>query len=266
MDGMETPTVEDMLSAFGIEPAEDTPTEDQTDEPEVQQSEEPQEETPTDNELGNDEAEQEYAPENPTQQPRQATKAEVSKQNQAFARMRSENAQLQKTLQQIADLLGLDSKAPLDRLIPQVQVQTRNALAKKNGMDPEIMARLDALESEHQELERIRSEQRIKYSIEHIQKNFGATDDDLKAFVGTLIEEGYDATNPNNDLVSEFVKRNWGTIMDRKVKEAVSNEQKRSANGSGASKPDTKKGQEKDTEAHDINTVHDLEDFFRDNL
>lgn len=266
MDSPTMTTVDDMLAAFGMTENDTDVTETvaEDDQTEVVESEATSENTDTDNETPEEGAETEQqAPAQETPQPKhQSQRTEVNKQNQAFANMRTENAQLRKSVQNIASLLGLDPKQPLGQLLGQLDAQTRNALAKREGVSPELLAKIDALEASNEELVRIKAERKIKDAFDEIKKDFKATDDDIIAFSQQLLDENYNPMAPGADLKMEFLKRNYATFVDRQVKEAVANEQARSASASGASKPDNHKGQDNNTDAKQINTVHDLEDFF----
>lgn len=261
MDSSNMPTVEDFQEMFGLtsEEPETSETPEATN-PEGETSEEPSVETPPDN---ND-----SAPETPPEEPKAETTVRpdpTQKQNQAFAKMRSENSMMAKTITQMAEILGLDTKQPLNVLASQVQQAQTNALAQKRGVDPQIMQRLESLEADHAELTRMKAEQAASKSIANIKSKFGATDDDITSFISNLINDNYDLTAPGANLETEFISRNFEKIMEKRVADAVAAEQARSAKASGASIPSNKQGQEKHVETHAINSVSELDEFLAEN-
>ena len=185
-----------------------------------------------------------------------------TKSAKAFARMRTENAAMQKTLNKLAQALGLEGKLPADQAYEIMDKRLNEVLAKKNNIDPAIYARLERLESDSQELNRLRAERVITEGISNIQKKYNATEDDMSEFISGLIQKNYDVMAPGADLENEFIRQNFQKIMENKVKEAVQKEQKRAASASEASKPATKQGQsESSTEPSEINSMADFEKF-----
>lgn len=263
------PTVEDVQAAFGIEPTgESESSEDQVTEgtPSADVSEEADVNESDDNSSAEGAGESSQEPDQEQQQFEAQNNFNQQKQNQAFARMRTENAQMQKAMAMMAQVLGVNPNQPMDQLAAQLQSQAMGAIAKANNMDPAILQRLDQLEAINAEYTRVKLENEVTNTLNNIGAKYGATEDDLVAFVETLIEDGYDVAAPGADIESEFIKRNFSAINQRSIDKAIQAEQHRSAKGSGASKPLNKQGQEDNSETHDINTVEDLDKFFSDNL
>lgn len=267
------PTVEDIRAAFGLadEPegseessTEATPTEVQSEtSAEIETDETPTEgadETGTAEEgLGQgDQNTQEQAAQRLTEQQQQ----ESTKANQAFARMRVENTQMQKTLGMMAQVLNVDPNQPIDQLSSALQNQAMAAIAKANNMDPAILQRLNQLEAINAEYTKVRMESEITSSLRTISEKYGATENDLQTFVGTLVQEGYDISAQGSDLETEFVKRHFSKILKNEVDKAIQAEQNRATKGGGASKPSAKQGKEQDIDDKTINTVTELEEFF----
>lgn len=190
------------------------------------------------------------------QQTQQRSKEE--KQHQAFARMRVENASLQKTVGMLAQALGVNAKGrAADEVSADLQNRLTAVLAKQQGVDPQIMSRLNQLEEINARWEQSQAEQRIVTGLTNIQENYGATQDDLRQFIAELQNDNFDINK--GDIESEFLKRNFQKIMDNKVNAAVKAEQERAAKGSGASQPPKKQGQDDKSEAGDINSMRDFE-------
>lgn len=269
MENENMPTVEDMQAAFGIEPTgESESSENQNTEapPAAERSEQAAVENSDENAQAEGAEEGSEEPDQEQQQPEPQVNVNLQKQNQAFARMRTENAQMLKTITAMAQVLGVNPNQSIDQLSAQLQAQAMGAIAKANNMDPAILQRLDQLEAINAEYTRVKLENEVTTTLNNIGSKYGATEADLVEFVQTLIDDGYDVAAPGADLESEFIKRNFAAINQRSIDKAIQAEQNRSVKGSGASKPLNKQGQEDNSETHDINTVEDLDKFFSENL
>lgn len=185
----------------------------------------------------------------------------ASQANQAFARMRTDNAAMLKTLQQTASILGIDPKLPPDQLSRLIQQKATEAQARRNNVDPEIMKRLNQLEDVNARYQAQEREKALSNDLLTIRNKFGATDEDMIAFVQALDSEHYDPFAPGaNNLITEFISRNFDRIIQNKVDAAVRAEQERAAKGSGASAPAQKQGQE-NKEEQKISTQADFDAF-----
>lgn len=272
MDSNNMPTVEDIRSAFGIpnEPENNPPADDESstgaDGAGTDQNVGAEDNNPDSGASGTD------SETKPEDQPKDAegstpppsnpkSNADNAKQAQAFARMRTENAAMQKTMSMMAQILGVDPKLPSDQLTQQLQDKARNAFAKQQNIDPQILQRLDQLEQINSEYAQIKLQQKANTAFQNIQEKYGATQDDLTEFVNGLIKEDFDMSAPGADLESEFLKRNFDAIIKNKVDAAVAAEQARAAKAGGASNPGGKQGQEDSSEPHAVNSVADLNEF-----
>lgn len=175
--------------------------------------------------------------------------------------MRTENAQYHKALSEVAQVLGIDPKLPTDQLAAQLGVQARAAMARKQGIDPQIAERLDQLEQVNARYQQIQMQQKAQTAFMAIQEKYKATPDDVNAFVDSLISDSVDITNPYFDLETEFVKRNFDKIVSMKIDEAVAAEQERATKAGGASKPDGKQGQDDKRDHKEIKSVSDLDEY-----
>lgn len=270
MPDNEMPTIEEMQAAFGIgptdegdpDPGPDPNPADDGNEPEPSPEDPPasgeeEKEGEPQPDGGDDGTDQKDLGQNPQNQ-------EQAKLNQAFARMRTQNAQLVRTVQMMAQVLGVNPNQDMDALSDQLQTQARNAIAKSQNIDPQLLARMEHLEAVDAEYTRMRLQTSMEKSLQTISQKYGATDEDLNVFVTTLAQEGFNPMDVNGDLESEFIKRNFATIQQRAIENAVRAEQERSVKGSGASTPSGKQGQADKTDPQEINTVADLDKFLSD--
>lgn len=264
------PTPEDFAAAFGLtvddpSTAQDPPAQDpepSTDDPDTNTGD------PVDNQntgdggegdTGTDDGTPTPPPQN--QQNNNAAQRKATQANQAFARMRTDNAAMLKTLQQTATILGIDPKLPPDQLSRLIQQKATEAQAKRNNIDPSIMQRLNQLEEVNARYQAQEREKILTNDFNLIKTKFGATDDDLMAFAQALDNDNYDPfAQGANNLVTEFISRNFDKIIQNKVDAAVRAEQERAAKGSGASTPQQKQGQDNNKEQK-ISTQADFDAF-----
>ena len=254
-------TPEDFAAAFGLtdEPSQEPPQDPPAQDPPTEKDP-PQEPSGNDDSGepsdGGDSGSNDQNP--PAQDPAQRR---ANQANQAFAKMRTENAAMLKTLQQTASILGIDPKLSPDQLSRLIQQKATEAQAKRNNVDPEIMKRLNQLEDVNARYQAQEREKALSNDFLTIKNKFGATDDDLMAFAQALDSEGYDPFAPGaNNLITEFISRNFDKIIQNKVDAAVRAEQERAAKGSGASAPAQKQGQEP-KEEQKISTQADFDAF-----
>ena len=255
-------TPEDFAAAFGLvdEPSQDPPQDPPAQDP-PEANDPPQEpsgnDEPGEPSEGGDSGSNNQNP--PAQDP--VAQRRANQANQAFAKMRTENAAMLKTLQQTASILGIDPKLSPDQLSRLIQQKATEAQAKRNNVDPEIMKRLNQLEDVNARYQAQEREKALSNDFLTIKTKFGATDDDLMAFAQALDSENYDPFAPGaNNLITEFISRNFDKIIQNKVDAAVRAEQERAAKGSGASAPAQKQGQEH-KEEQKISTQADFDAF-----
>lgn len=265
-------TVDDMRAAFGLAvenegDANDDPnlSDNPTPEPDPEPNgSEEDNGTPPSNDDGDGGQDGQGDDQQPQQQ-QQQSQQQQQLNNQAFARMRVENANLQKSLNTIANVLGINTYGmSSEQLAAVIQDQGLTALARQQGVSPEIYKRLDQLEGINARYMQQQSQARAQKAFMDIQEKYGATGEDLQGFVGELVREGYNMDAPGADLEQEFIRRNFDKIMQMRVDAAVQAEQQRASKGQAASQPNKTKGQKSNNDnAKEINSVSELEDLFR---
>lgn len=262
-------TVEDMRAAFGlVEEGEGDPNDDpnNTDPtPNTEPNTEPNGSegdggTPPQNDDGDDGQDGQEGQQQQQQQPPQQ---QQQLNNQAFARMRVENANLQKSLNTIAQVLGINTQGmSTEQLAAVIQDQGLTALAKQQGVAPEIYKRLDQLEGINARYEQSQMEAKAQAAFMNIQEKYHATQGDVQAFVTELLRENFDMSKPGADLEQEFIKRNFDKIVQMKIDAAVQAEQQRASKGQAASQPNKTKGQKTNNDdSKEITSMEDFESF-----
>lgn len=138
--------------------------------------------------------------------------------NDAFARMRIENSQLQKTMKDLGQLLGIDGKVTGEQLQKAVNDRILEAQAKAQNVPVELLKRLEAAESDAAEFRRVTQEQKAFAAYDAIQKEYGLTTDELVAFAQQLDQQGINPfVDGSVDLMKEYRSRNIDRIVDARV-------------------------------------------------
>lgn len=257
-------TESDILDAFGLGTSESEettpdPTDDTSGSAEGEENTTPDENT--DSTESETKPEENGKPEAENTTPQQNQQNFNNKQNQAFARMRAENSQQSKLIKDMASVLGIDTRLPQDQLYNALQAATRNAIAQKNNMSPEILARLEQLEERDARLTQLETTQRIDNELRDLQTTFKLSNEDLNDYVQGLIQEGFDVNAPGASLKNTWIEKNFDKYVQAKVDAAVLAEQQRASKAGDASTPSGQRGQEKEDTKTEINSVSALSDW-----
>lgn len=183
--------------------------------------------------------------ENPdTQQP----DFQNDKQNQAFAELRrkaQENEKYAALVQKMAEQAGTSP----DEIIQRFEQRALELEAQNQGVPVEVMQRLKTLETENQTVKEAAVAERLDKQIQNTIKEYGATEDEIKATFEEMFRSGVDPrTNPNADFEKFYKAAHLDKILEKKVNEAkqtsLSQKKKRQTqaaipNGTGTSQPGT---------------------------
>lgn len=216
---------------------------------------------------------QEQPAEEPKEEPQEQPKQEevkptasdnTKKLNEAFARMRVQNTQYEKTLKGVASMLGLEMKDNPDDLLQALQEKIVDDQAKKQNVPPELLKRLDELEQDkhNRELNDIRTQAFLGF--QKVKDRFGLDDDTLQEFATELQLDGINPFITPVDLESAYIRKHFDDIVTAAKEEGIKEEQARAAKASAnSSTPSTKQGVQSNTDSSDnIKTVADLNKWF----
>ena len=186
----------------------------------------------------------------------------TSKSAQAFAAMRVELARKDKMLEGVASVLGIDlkSKDSMD----QLQTKLNEALAKKQGVSPEIMDKLNKFEQmeEQRNIEQVRNNAFMGF--QKVKTQFGLDDAKLQEFANQLVAEGKNPFTTPLDLVTEYKLKNFEALLEQAKAQGAQEEIARAAKaGANASTPGTNQGaQDNSNDVQQISTVKQLNEWF----
>lgn len=187
---------------------------------------------------------------------------ETNKSAQAFAAMRVELARKDKLLEGVATVLGLDPKSK--ESMDQLQGKLNEALAKKQGIDPEILAKLNRLE----EMETQRNVEQVRNNalmgFQKVKTQFGLDDTQLQEFANQLVADGKNPFTTPLDLVTEYKIKNFEKLLENAKAQGVQEEIARASKANNnATTPGTNNGvQTGGGEVQAITTVKQLNEWF----
>lgn len=184
---------------------------------------------------------------------------------QVFAQMRVQNKQYEKLLQGVASVLGVENIDNPEALLTAVQQQVVNAQAKKQGLPPELLARLNQLEEKDQ-LATQRELQRNAYlGFQKVKDSFKLDDAALGAFADELVREGHNPFEQPMDLHAAYISRNFNKLIQDAEARGAQKEAERAAKaGAHSTTPNNKNGQSTSS-PEKITTIGELNAYF-DNL
>lgn len=161
-------------------------------------------------------------PAEPAQPAADGGEAERARQNAAFAKMRAENAQLQKTLNQLAQALKIEETDPVAKASKLLQLANEK-LAKESSLPVEVFNELNQTK---EELAVVRRQQNIALARDkfiNLKTTYELSDQELQQFAKQLDEQGIAVVdNPDGvDLEYHYYKLNRNAIEQKRIAAAV---------------------------------------------
>ena len=148
---------------------------------------------------GNDDGQPAAQPAQPQADP-QGDDEEAQRRNEAFAAMRAENSKYKKLLQNI--MKGANFNGSEDDFINQLTEASYAEQAKRQGnqVSPEILKRMDTLESQNKSLIDSQNRQTFAANLKNLQETFTLSDADIKEFLTLAAKEQIDLTVPGTNF------------------------------------------------------------------
>jgi hypothetical protein len=195
--------------------------------------------------------------------PPKTPKTKDSKQSEAFARMRIENAQLKRTLDSIAKGLGLPDNLPTEQKTAKIAEVIQTAQSKQTGVPLEIIQRLEALEQENNSFKSKDVELYNTETFATIKTKFGVDDNDIEQFKKDLAENNFDYEHSKQPLESIFMTFYFDSLVERRMKADEAKEEKRKEKAEKHStSPSDGKGKSNDVgKDNKIDSVSALDDL-----
>lgn len=250
-------TLEDVKAKFGItDPPADDPPADSADDPPADDPPADSADDPPADDPPADSADSNDPPKDPPK-PSADTKA-----GRAFAQLRVQNAQYQKTLNGIAKILGVTDTSNPDTLIAQLNKVILEKEAKDKNVPTELLERLQILEERDREYTQKQIMEYAYLGFQRVKDLFNLDDAGLQKFADELVAAGINPFETKVDVVREYKLLHFDELIQAAVEQGIKQEQERAAkaaNHSTAPKPQKGPGQSGNPEK--ITTVAQLNDW-----
>lgn len=187
---------------------------------------------------------------------------EAQRRNEAFAAMRAENNKYKKFLQHI--MKGANFTGAEDEFINQLTEASyqRQAQRQGNQISPEILKRMDTLETQNRSLIESQNRQMFATNLRNLQEQLKLNDNEIKEFIDLAVKEKIDLTIPDTNFVTLY----QGLFFD-KLKEKILNEERQNwiaqnSKANSAANPDGKSGK-KDPTPTNVNTMAEFDSLLQ---
>lgn len=187
-----------------------------------------------------------------------------SKQNHAFAELRTQNKKQAQILKSLGQAIGLDPNTSVDEVADKVKDILLQKQSKETNIPVETLREIEELKSLAQENKQIKLEQRTQMAFTDLAEKYKLSSEDLVAFANHLSANG---KNPLDgvevDMESEYLKLHFEDIVQARVDAALKAEQdrKQKVDEHAGSTPPGKAGGDSGSEDK-INSVSDLDRYF----
>ena len=182
--------------------------------------------------------------------------------NDAFAAMRSENTKYKKFMQQI--MKGANFNGSEEDFMKNLTEASYQRQAQRQGsqVSPEVLKRMDAIESQNKALIDAQNRQMFAANLKGLQDTFKLTDKEITEFVNFAVKEQIDLTVPGTNFVTLYQGLFFDKLMNKKVEEERQKWIAQNSKANSASNPDGKSGK-KDPEPTNVNTMAEFESLLQ---
>jgi hypothetical protein len=203
--------------------------------------------------------------ETPAAQPEQ-TPEELftgSKQNQAFAKMRTDLSSYQKLVGQFAQTLGVTAKDPAE-VMQALQDRLLEYEAKSKQIPVDLLKRLEDTERRAREQEALVMRNNANLAFQRLKDTYKLNNDDLKSFAQQLLEAGKDPYSQPMDILREYQSMNFEKLLKKAQDEAAAEALKKQNISAATSTTPSRTAGKPSGPAKDIKSVGDLEGLLKD--
>jgi len=184
-------------------------------------------------------------------------------QNAAFAKLRAEKTQYERTIKELAKALGIQEGDPSklgNALIEMAQAK----LAKDANVPVELYKELNATKEQLAIVQHQQNQVTAREKFMGVKEQFGLDDKELIAFAKELDDAGINLIeNPDIDIEYEYYKRNRQAIEQKRIQQAVEEALRKSTMADEKSTTPTKaKGKPAgpETKVDNVSALNDLLD------
>lgn len=182
--------------------------------------------------------------------------------NEAFAAMRSENSKYKKFMQHIMKGANFNgSEEDFMNNLTEAAYQ-RQAQRQGNQVSPELLKRMDTLETQNKSLIDAQNRQMFTANLKGLQDTFKLNDEEIKEFVTFAVKEQIDLTVPGTNFITLYQGLFFDKLMNKKLEEARQDWIAQNSKASSAANPDGKSGK-KDPTPTNVNTMAEFDSLLQ---
>ena len=176
--------------------------------------------------------------------------------------MRSENGKYKKFIGQLMEGAGFNGSE--EDFIKNLEDASYRQQAQRQGnqVSPEILKRMDTLESQNKSLIDAQNRQTFAANLRALQDTFKLNNNELKEFVNAAIKEQMDLTLPGTNFVNIYKSLFFDKLVDKRIEEERQKWIAQSNKAGNAANPDGKSGK-KDPTPTDVNTMAEFESLLQ---
>lgn len=183
------------------------------------------------------------------------------KANEAFAKLRTDNAAKSKMLTELATLLGVDSKDD-SVMLEALKAKIIENKAKTQNVSPEILTELESLRARQEEFDRSQRRQVVQQAFTDLKSEFDLSASGIQDFIAELGAANLNPFASDVDLKAEYLKRHFADIRNKAVEEGVRKEVERAQKAlNNSTTPAVPGGNRSGVPNAKVNSVKDLEAF-----
>lgn len=210
-----------------------------------------------DNATATDNSSAPTQPEDDTKESEQNTR-----RNEAFAAMRAENTKYKQFMQHLmkgANFQG-DEAAFMANLTEASY--RRQAQQQGNQVSPELLKRMDNLESQNKAYIEERNRNMFTSNLANLQNTFELSNAEVKEFVDLAVKEHIDLTIPGTNFITLYQGLFFDKILNKKIEQARQTWIEQDTKANNAANPDGKSGK-KDPAPTNVNSMAEFESLLQ---
>lgn len=185
-----------------------------------------------------------------------------AKRNNAFAEMRAANAQYKKFLNHL--MKGSKFQGTEEQFIEHLTDVSYQQQAKDPsiGANPELLKRLDNLESTNNQLMEQQNRNMFADNIRNLTTKFSLNETEVREFIQKAVDEKIDLTVPGTNFATLYQGLFFDKIKDKLIENERQEWIKNNTKANSATNPDGKSGK-KDPSPTNVNTMAEFESLLQ---
>lgn len=187
---------------------------------------------------------------------------EADRRNAAFAAMRSENTKYKNFIQHM--MKGANFQGDEAAFIEAMSDASykRQAQAQGGQVSPEVLRRMDNLESQNRSLIDAQNRQMFAQNLKSMQETLHLKEADLKEFVDLAVREHIDLTIPGTNFITLYQGLFYDKLKARDLEEARQTWIAQNSKANNAATLDGKSGK-KDPTSTNVNTMAEFDSLLQ---